>query len=366
MKQILSIIEPLRKEYDAIDNKNGPLLIEINETINSFSELVNEYARCWIGGWGQNDFNHYRNPNDESQGIKIEPDNLYALIKKEFKIDTDRIPEKIQNCLNPYQKFQCHLLTELSIIKDTEGFKSENEILQSIEKFKWGLEASDYIKLVRPNQIMVYDPGIINKGLPTPPHIAVTGYFLSLSTKAFSAKNFGELVIRLLRQLEIKISAGTSQSVDNYSSIFLQSIFDNFHIFYNQLKNRHDHRETITIQDEYDVQDILHALLKLNFKDVREEEYTPSYAGSSTRMDFLLKNENTVIEVKKTRDRLSGKEIGEQLILDISHYRNHPNCKSLICFVYDPENRIKNPRGLESDINRATDEAMSVELYIRP
>ncbi|PZP48330.1 MAG: hypothetical protein DI598_10075 [Pseudopedobacter saltans] len=146
----------------------------------------------------------------------------------------------------------------------------------------------------------------------------------------------------------------------------LYNIFDNFHVFCNQLKNRHNKRDTIYVADEYDVQDLLHCILKLHFRDVREEEYTPSYGGSSTRMDFLLKNENIVIEVKKTRNNLSDKEVGEQLILDIAHYRNHPNCKILKCFVYDPENKIKNPRGLENDINKLSDENMNVELYVRP
>ena len=45
---------------------------------------------------------------------------------------------------------------------------------------------------------------------------------------------------------------------------------------------------------------LLHALLLLYFDDIRAEEWTPSYAGKSARMDFLLKNEGVVIEVKKT------------------------------------------------------------------
>ena len=65
------------------------------------------------------------------------------------------------------------------------------------------------------------------------------------------------------------------------------------------MKNRHDKRAPLEIDDEYDVQDALHAILKLHFKDIREEEYTPSYAGSSSRVDFLLKEEQIVIEVKK-------------------------------------------------------------------
>jgi len=45
---------------------------------------------------------------------------------------------------------------------------------------------------------------------------------------------------------------------------------------------------------------------------------------------------------------------------------NHPDCKQLKCFVYDPENRIENPRGLEDDINKLSDDVMSVDLFIRP
>lgn len=67
-------------------------------------------------------------------------------------------------------------------------------------------------------------------------------------------------------------------------------------------------------------------------------------------MDFLLKKERVVIEVKKTRKGLDAKKLGEELILDMAHYGNHPHCHTLICFVYDPEGRISNPAGLEADL----------------
>lgn len=72
-----------------------------------------------------------------------------------------------------------------------------------------------------------------------------------------------------------------------------------FHIAANQMKNRYSSRDKFNIRDEYDVQDLLHAFLKLAYDDIRVEEYTPSYAGKSSRVDFLLKRESTVIEVKK-------------------------------------------------------------------
>ncbi|MDE5825067.1 MAG: hypothetical protein K2H91_10375 [Lachnospiraceae bacterium] len=57
------------------------------------------------------------------------------------------------------------------------------------------------------------------------------------------------------------------------------------------------------------------------------------------------------MEVKKTRQGLEDKEIGDQLIIDVDRYKAHPNCEKLICFVYDPEGRIGNPVGIMNDLN---------------
>ena len=145
----------------------------------------------------------------------------------------------------------------------------------------------------------------------------------------------------------------------------IKILCDRFHLFARQLKTRHSNRSTIEIIDEYDVQDLFHALLTLYFDDIKDEEPTPSYAGGSSRVDFLLKQEQTIIELKKTREKLTDKEVGEQLIIDITRYKSHPDCKTLICFVYDPERRIKNPRGLENDLSKTTD-GMIVKVFIRP
>ena len=82
-------------------------------------------------------------------------------------------------------------------------------------------------------------------------------------------------------------------------------------------------------------------------------------------MDFLLKNEGIIIEVKKTRDGLKDKEIGEQLIIDIANYKNHPDCKLLYCFVYDPDALIRNPRGIESDLSGDID-GLTVKVRVVP
>ncbi len=145
----------------------------------------------------------------------------------------------------------------------------------------------------------------------------------------------------------------------------LETLCNRFHLVARQLRSRHNNRDTLNVEDEYDVQDLLHALLVLEFDDIRPEEWTPSYAGSSARMDFLLKQEQTVIEVKKTNPRLGAKEVGEQLIIDIIKYKHHPDCRALVCFVYDPEGRIANPRGIENDLS-GDREGLVVRVIIAP
>lgn len=144
----------------------------------------------------------------------------------------------------------------------------------------------------------------------------------------------------------------------------IENILGRFHKVVRQLIIRHSARPTITITDEYDVQDLLHGLLRLFFDDIRTEEWTPKYAGGNNRMDFLLKDEQVAIEVKKTRANLKDKEVGEQLIIDIDRYKEHPNCKTLVCFVYDPDNLIANPTALEKDLSKSA--KMNVKVYIFP
>lgn len=144
----------------------------------------------------------------------------------------------------------------------------------------------------------------------------------------------------------------------------LETICHSFHNVARQLRVRYDKRSTIEVSDEYDVQDLFHALLKIDFEDIRREEWNPSYAGSSSRSDFLLKNEQVVVEIKKTRLGLADKVIGEQLLVDIAKYSNHPDCKTLVCFIYDPDGLIGNPIGLTNDLEQSV--GIDVKIIIAP
>ena len=167
--------------------------------------------------------------------------------------------------------------------------------------------------------------------------------------------SFIESLVYLSRDLSNDSNHNRDKSIKT-----VVEIFSRFHTFVRQLRNRYARRPSIDVNDEYDVQDLLHALLKIHFDDVRSEEYSPSYAGGNSRIDFILKKEKIAIEVKKTRKGLEDKKIGEELLIDIGRYRANPDCETLICCIYDPEGRIVNPRGLEDDIKKTSDSNVEV------
>jgi hypothetical protein len=140
---------------------------------------------------------------------------------------------------------------------------------------------------------------------------------------------------------------------------------ERLHLVIRQLGERRQGRPAFDVKDEYDVQDLFHALLTIHFDDIRKEEWTPSYGGSAARMDFRLPEVGAVVEMKKTRSNLSKKQLGEELIIDKARYCKHPDCRTLICVVYDPDGRISNPRGLESDLSQVSDE-LTTRVMIVP
>ncbi len=168
----------------------------------------------------------------------------------------------------------------------------------------------------------------------------------------------------MLTEISIQDDKDIDEGNTEHATGIVCKICTNFHKAAKQILKRHDGRSTLEINDEYDVQDLLHSFLKLHFNDIRPEEWTPSYAGSASRMDFLLKKEKIVIEVKKTRKNLGAKEIGEQLLIDIERYTAHPDCETLICFVYDPDELVANPHGIENDLYRDTDSLKVITIIV--
>jgi REase_DpnII-MboI len=136
-----------------------------------------------------------------------------------------------------------------------------------------------------------------------------------------------------------------------------------FNVVQRQLRRRHSGRDTLEINDEYDVQDLLHALLLVEFVDVRAESWNPNYLGGASRTDFLLPDAGIVIEVKKTRPNLRDRQVGDELAQDVTRYSDpaaNRGATTLVCFVHDPDGLLVNPVGLERDLALATNDRLKV------
>jgi len=127
-------------------------------------------------------------------------------------------------------------------------------------------------------------------------------------------------------------------------------------------------RSPLILADEYDDQYLYRAMLVQFFDDVRDEEYTPSYAGKNSRIDFLLPQFKLAVELKHTRKGRKDGDLGEQLIIDRDRYIPHPSVTHLLCLVFDHDGRPRNPRALEEDLRRkatTTEIAVTVRIYDR-
>ncbi len=60
-------------------------------------------------------------------------------------------------------------------------------------------------------------------------------------------------------------------------------------------------------------------------------------------------------------------KVGDELIIDIEHYRRHPKAEHLWCVIYDPQLLIPNPKGLSTDLEghrRTADGSIQVKVFI--
>jgi REase_DpnII-MboI len=138
-----------------------------------------------------------------------------------------------------------------------------------------------------------------------------------------------------------------------------------FHAVARQLRLRGEYRATLSVEDEFDAQDLLHALLRIQFDDIGTDEWMPSYAEGAPRTTLLLNDGRLAVIVKKTRPGLNAKDLGDQLRVDVERYRSRDRCTALLCFMYDTEGRIGNPRSLEASFTNVN-ESFMIDVLVAP
>lgn len=113
------------------------------------------------------------------------------------------------------------------------------------------------------------------------------------------------------------------------------------------LKDRTHGKKPFEVSDEYDVQDLTHALLRGYIKHSVRENPLPKVAGGpSSRADLCIDDLGILIEVKYVRSPNEQKSIIKQLSEDMVLYTAWENLRILIFLVYNGDD-LSDPESLD-------------------
>jgi len=128
--------------------------------------------------------------------------------------------------------------------------------------------------------------------------------------------------------------------------------------------------KSYVIEDEYDVQDLLFAMLKPIIADLEREDPVSKTAGDSGRVDLSSRSLGLVIEVKFPKSEGRAREIPRECSERIVLYSRWPELRHLVFFVYDPSCRIPDAdnfiAGLSSPSTRWGEKELSVTAIVSP
>jgi REase_DpnII-MboI len=212
-----------------------------------------------------------------------------------------------------------------------------------------------------------------------PPPAVAPAAVTEASASPATKPEAGPSAISKTQEVPVAVSSSVSQSplssptlgtdssaaaeMDDLSTT--KKLCQRFHVVARQLRLRGEYRPTVNIEDEFDLQDLMHALLRVHFDDIGTDEWTPAYTDGASRTTFLLDHDRLAIVVKKTRTGLSRKDLMDQVRADVERYRARGRCTNLLCFIYDPDGRVGNPRGLENELS-STSEHFTVDVVVAP
>jgi len=120
----------------------------------------------------------------------------------------------------------------------------------------------------------------------------------------------------------------------------LLTVIDHFTACANVLRNRQRSRPPLALTDEYDVQDLFHALAIPVVPDLVQEDPAAKVAGKASRLDFTSRSARLGLEMKHVKDSAHAVRVRAEVLLDESTYHAHPYVDAVIVFVHDPERHI--------------------------
>jgi hypothetical protein len=120
------------------------------------------------------------------------------------------------------------------------------------------------------------------------------------------------------------------------------------------LRDRRGDRPPFRVEDQRDLEDLLRALLPLQFDGIRSESRAPLYAPGR-RTDYFLPG-GLVLTAKLAGLDFTEVRLAAELREEAAHYRGWPGCAALACFVYDPEKVLPDRERVEAACSRPEDD----------
>ena len=116
-------------------------------------------------------------------------------------------------------------------------------------------------------------------------------------------------------------------------------------------KERNKARNTLEVNDEFDLQDFLRAVLRMEFADLIHEDPLPKVASLSGRIDFALRDQKIYIELKVFESESYWKNtMSKDIASKIDRYGRSHECDLLIFFIYDPTQAMRDAARIEKEL----------------
>lgn len=239
-------------------------------------------------------------------------------------------------------------MTKEELIREGERLKEEENFSVMLRDYEaWCCRVQSFLKSEGETQEMVREIGVKM-------HYTENEYSKEETKRSVLKALDG--VLCFLKEMNQSMESHISKT---QAIVLIENILNNFHMFYRAMFQNEVHKkgtlkqetlETIKIENEYDLQRMLYALLLPIFPTARTEVNGDNGYGGM-RADIWIDEYKFIIETKCTRDSMKEKTPQEELGADGFHYQ----ADMIFFFVYDKNKIIQNPAAFEKAFMRKKD-----------
>lgn len=163
------------------------------------------------------------------------------------------------------------------------------------------------------------------------------------------------------------LTAAPQHRVARQSAIeAVMRVIDQFPAATHALRQRQRSRPPFVINDEYDAQDLFHALALGVLPDLVPEDPASKVAGKGSRLDFTSRSARLGVELKYLRSAADLERVRQEILVDESTYQMHPHVETVAVLVHDPLRHVAPDQqaAFEADLSQVVAVAGRTVRYI--